>query len=142
MCARVELCASMRERESSAAKGRPKTLCPGEDGHPGGWVARTIPMCASRRSFPVCVSVLRVSVRSSTYDALLDTGYWTKVIVCKVNGSSGREYEIFIYDFDRWTNRASNSVVHFRYVNNYQRLYAKYKGLKIVHKKKKLYIHF
>lgn len=63
----------MRKRESSAAKRRPKTLRPGEDGHPGGssydfdvWL---------REGLSRCVSVLRVSVRSSTYDALLDTGY-------------------------------------------------------------------
>lgn len=36
MCTRVKLWARMRERESSAAKRRPKTLCPEEDGHPGG----------------------------------------------------------------------------------------------------------
>jgi len=69
----------------------------------GGWSSRGWLVRFQRvprgRPFPMWVSY--IGVRPGTYEALLDTGYWAKVIVRKVNGWSGHEYEIFIHDFDR-----------------------------------------
>jgi len=100
MCVCVCVCVCMRAWDERARqpKDAPKCCAQGRMVIPG--VARTISTCTSRKAFSR-VSILHAGVRPGTYAALLDIGYWAKVIVRKVNGSSGQEYEIFIYDFDR-----------------------------------------
>lgn len=69
MCARVELWARVWKRESSAAKRRPKTLCPGEDGHPGGG-SYDFDVCFEKVFPDVWVSYVSVCVPART------TPYW------------------------------------------------------------------